>query len=177
MPFSAPDRPRARLCRSSISHFLSCHSNHSAPRTVLDFFKPGAAVPKRGPEALSGGAKDAPVRKKGMQAIVVEVVDLETPPPSPLGRHGPVLGAAKIKASPEGRLVSRPAPPATLTGTTRPLSGLPRASDASAQTCTQRQELMDMGFAPAKADLALKVCGGDVERAANWLLTSAATLS
>ncbi|KFM23228.1 Strawberry notch-like protein 1 [Auxenochlorella protothecoides] len=77
---------------------------YCAPRTVLDFFKPGAAVPKRGPEALSGGAKDAP-------------------------------------------------------------------------TCTQRQELMDMGFAPAKADLALKVCGGDVERAANWLLTSAATLS
>uniref|UniRef100_A0A1D2AC25 UBA domain-containing protein n=2 Tax=Auxenochlorella protothecoides TaxID=3075 RepID=A0A1D2AC25_AUXPR len=150
---------------------------YCAPRTVLDFFKPGAAVPKRSPEALSGGAKDAPVRKKGMQAIVVEVVDLETPPPSPLGRHGPVLGAAKIKASPEGRLVSRPAPPATLTGTTRPLSGRPRASDASAQTCTQRQELMDMGFAPAKADLALKVCGGDVERAANWLLTSAATLS
>lgn len=122
-----------------------------------------------------GQAKEAPARKKGMQAFAIEVVDLETPPPSPHASAGSAPENDKIKARSTRALEAGQAPAAHPSGGARLLSGVPQPANVPAQAPSQQQELIDMGFAPARAELALKVCGGDVGRAANWLLASATT--
>mmetsp|Transcript_37185 Transcript_37185/g.75029 ORF Transcript_37185/g.75029 Transcript_37185/m.75029 type:complete len:143 (+) Transcript_37185:114-542(+) len=61
------------------------------------------------------------------------------------------------------------APPAP-TAVAAPASA-PRPAETTAEYQVQVQQLTDMGFAPEQARRALGVVGGDVEAAADWLLS------
>ena len=77
----------------------------------------------------------------------------------------------------EESLPSFPRAPVEVREPLRPLTTVPSAPPAadrsqSLSNAKALAELVAMGFAASKAEMALKVCRGNAERAANWLLSS-----
>lgn len=125
------------------SHRPTC----SPPKTVLDFFKPQKKArlePERSASAPAG-----------------------PDPPQEIS----------LLTDGEESLPSFPQAPIEVREPLRPLttvSSAPPASDGSQSLNNAKAlaELVAMGFAAPKAEMALKVCRGNAERAANWLLSS-----
>lgn len=145
------DFPRHNRNLASAIMFLT---SYSAPKTVLDFFKP---------------------QKKARLANDTD--KLNTDWSNELKNEQALLGSkigSKESASQVISLLtdgedSLPALPARQVPPAVPAPREDKPEDASRLT-VKRAELTAMGFTEQKADLALKVCRGDVERAANWLL-------